>query len=416
MKKDIIYILGKSRKKDLITTDDLPVIKYINMHSETVEELYMLYPDAEEGMFAFVSSIGMFASFDGSQWNIVQDNTVVYWARDGVENSIVLAAIGAQSLLVSGENIKTINNNTLLGEGNISLPVKLEDLLDFFKNPPITENQIIIYKNSKWTNVDLEVVISGKENFLGNPAENNYILASTTDGTRYWIPQSEVMNSLPIASSTVLGGVKIGDRLSITPLGVLSANIQSTNDFTAYYKNLLDNPIPGIFNRLDNWQQYLTGVTENWLLSAYLGNDLNTRLSLIENGYPLTINTTGTGNAVTSISKAGTVITATKDKNFAELDTNGKILVTQLPSYIVLTKTGNNGYVYPSVFPADRNYTISAYRLGSNAQDFSVTINSVNYTKSNIVGAVLGQGIELILNDVTIKTGYTVGNVILTLL
>ena len=83
---------------------------------------------------------------------------------------------------------------------------------------------------------------------------------------------------------------------------------------------------------------------------------------------------------------------------------------------IVLTKTGNNGYVYPSVFPADRNYTISGYRLGSNAQDFSVTINSVNYTKSNIVGAVLGQGIELILNDVTIKTGYTVGNVILTLL
>ena len=83
---------------------------------------------------------------------------------------------------------------------------------------------------------------------------------------------------------------------------------------------------------------------------------------------------------------------------------------------IVFTKTGFNGYVYPSVFPADRGYTISGYRLGSNAQDFSVTINSINYTKDNIVGAVLGQGIELILNDVTIETGYTVGNVILTLL
>jgi len=83
---------------------------------------------------------------------------------------------------------------------------------------------------------------------------------------------------------------------------------------------------------------------------------------------------------------------------------------------IVFTKTGYNGYVYPSVFPADRNYTISGYRLGSNAQDFSVTINSINYTKDNIVGAVLGQGVELILNDVTIKTGYNVGNVILTLL
>jgi hypothetical protein len=52
-------------------------------------------------------------------------------------------------------------------------------------------------------------------------------------------------------------------------------------------------------------------------LSALLGNELNTRVGNLEGGSALTVNATGTGNAITSISKAGTVITATKGATFS---------------------------------------------------------------------------------------------------
>jgi hypothetical protein len=45
--------------------------------------------------------------------------------------------------------------------------------------------------------------------------------------------------SLPTASATVLGGIKVGSRLTISS-GVLSANVQSDNNFTNAYKTKLD--------------------------------------------------------------------------------------------------------------------------------------------------------------------------------
>lgn len=51
--------------------------------------------------------------------------------------------------------------------------------------------------------------------------------------------------------------------------------------------------------------------------NAYTINRINTRLIAVESGSATTINTTGTGNAITSISKAGTVITAEKGLTFA---------------------------------------------------------------------------------------------------
>lgn len=51
--------------------------------------------------------------------------------------------------------------------------------------------------------------------------------------------------------------------------------------------------------------------------NAYTINQINTRLVAVESGSALTVNTTGTGNAITSISKAGSVITANKDLTFS---------------------------------------------------------------------------------------------------
>jgi hypothetical protein len=51
--------------------------------------------------------------------------------------------------------------------------------------------------------------------------------------------------------------------------------------------------------------------------NAYTINQINTRLVSVENGSATTVNTTGTGNAITSISKSGSVIAANKDLTFS---------------------------------------------------------------------------------------------------
>ena len=69
------------------------------------------------------------------------------------------------------------------------------------------------------------------------------------------------------------------------------------------------------YDRLDSWSDY-TADKAGYVLSAKLGNDLNTRVKSLEGGSALTVTTTGSGNAVTAVTKSGTVITVTKGTTF----------------------------------------------------------------------------------------------------
>lgn len=207
------------------------------------------------------------------------------------------------------------------------------------------------------------------EPVLGNPSANGYLLSSTTAGVRSWVAPY----SLPTASASVLGGVKIGANVSIasgvisvhnpvtigtanglslstqalslalattSASGALSAtdktyidllktffeydsannaikalkSLYSTGEVSAY--GIGSGGGGGSYDRLDAWADY-DSTKSGWVLSALLGVDLNTRVGNLEGGSALTVNTTGTGNAITSISKAGTVITATKGATFS---------------------------------------------------------------------------------------------------
>lgn len=83
------------------------------------------------------------------------------------------------------------------------------------------------------------------------------------------------------------------------------------------------------YERLDAWADY-SADKSGWVLSAYLGNDLNTRvganatsigsiltrLTSIEGGALLNISTQGSGNAVTKIEKGGNSLIVTKGATF----------------------------------------------------------------------------------------------------
>ena len=82
---------------------------------------------------------------------------------------------------------------------------------------------------------------------------------------------------------------------------------------------------------------------------------------------------------------------------------------------LAITKQGFNGELSPVVYPVDRQRTVIGYKLGSNATDFSVTINSVNYTKADVANVVVPVNTEITINDVTIAVGKDTGNVVLIL-
>ena len=75
-------------------------------------------------------------------------------------------------------------------------------------------------------------------------------LLRVVDGGIY-VDSQNYLASIPTASASVLGGIKVGARLSIAS-GVLSANSQTDNNFTTTLKNKLDGIATGATNVVES--------------------------------------------------------------------------------------------------------------------------------------------------------------------
>lgn len=133
------------------------------------------------------------------------------------------------------------------------------------------------------------------------------------------------------------------------------------------------------YNRLDLWSDY--GVDkESWVLSALLGYDLHTRLSSVESITPNiawgTPNSSYSPLTINGVTRNLSVDIHTHDDRYilsslkgavngvAELDTNGRVPSSQLPSYVddvievanyaALPATGESGKIYVTL---DNNLT-----------------------------------------------------------
>lgn len=129
-------------------------------------------------------------------------------------------------------------------------------------------------------------------------------------------------------SATFMGGIRIGDYwLRSTADGLELSHATSGKTAGLYATGFLSsmglNPGTGEggsgsdYDRLDAWDDY-SADKAGYVLSAKLGNDLNTRVKSLEGGSALTVTTTGSGNAVTSVAKSGTAITVTKGTTFVD--------------------------------------------------------------------------------------------------
>lgn len=98
--------------------------------------------------------------------------------------------------------------------------------------------------------------------------------------------------------------------------GNSAINFYSLGEITAYGSSSSSGGGSGVnYDRLDDWSEY-TSDKAGYVLSAKLGWDLNTRIEELEAGSALNITTTGTGNAVTSITKNNNTLTVNKGNTF----------------------------------------------------------------------------------------------------
>ena len=107
------------------------------------------------------------------------------------------------------------------------------------------------------------------------------------------------------------------------------------------------------------------------MLSAKLGNDLNTRVKSLEGGSALTVTTTGSGNAVTSVAKSGTAITVTKGTTFVDTTNPQTIGGSKTFSSSILMGRSNLHYVNNStttnatgLYWKTANYAATQFGIG----------------------------------------------------
>ena len=149
--------------------------------------------------------------------------------------------------------------------------------------------------------------------------------------------------------------------------GTSAINFYSTGEVAAYGSNSESGGGSTSYDRLDDWNDYSEDKS-GYVLSAGLGWDLNSRIKDIESNGILNINTTGSGNVVTNISKSGTVITVTKG-------------ITALTSVNLATITDLHS-TWDSVLKNAKPTTLSGY--GIQASDVLNTIKTVDGHNSGL--------------------------------
>lgn len=83
------------------------------------------------------------------------------------------------------------------------------------------------------------------------------------------------------------------------------------------------------------------------------------------------------------------------------------------PLTLSISKQGSAGIISPSFFKWINNLKVQTVELMSNCNGASFTIAGVNYDQNTLIGITLPSGTELGINNITINTGYTTGNLLI---
>lgn len=153
------------------------------------------------------------------------DPTIYAWAKAPTKPTYTYSEVGAQEPLISGTNIKTINGNSILGSGNLSISGGTTNLgyTSSATNGIVTSD----------TGTDATIPAGSTTNAsLMLPSDKTKLngIASGADNYGYWAFQVNGGSPTTVPSANVLNFIA-GTNTTITPSG-LSLTISSTGGTT----------------------------------------------------------------------------------------------------------------------------------------------------------------------------------------
>ena len=137
-------------------------------------------------------------------------------------------------------------------------------------------------------------------------------------------------------------------------------------------------------------------------------------LVLVEDQRTQLLTSTTSGGSTGSVIASN--VTETTDGNVQAAIDGLRSSVLAIPKFkeLIISKSTFNSIAEPGIYVNGTTAkNITGHRLTTNATDFSITVAGVTYTKTATYPIALAANAELIINDISIQTGYNVGNVIL---
>ena len=309
-------------------------------------------------------------SVDKSEWHDVQTNDDRYY-RQRIKNSgseygdPIAMVVGPKGDVGTTPSINSSNNHWMLGETDTGVNA----------TGPAGLTPSINADNKHWIigTQDTGIVAEGKDGVTPHIGENgNWFIGETDTGVN-----ASTNYTLPAATTTSLGGIKVGANLSITDDGTLSANASQYELPIASSSTLGGIKISSDFTIDEDGTLHTTSSGGSGYV---LPVATTTTLGGVKQGTNVTIAADGTLSATDT-----TYSVATTSQN-GLMSSNDKTKLDALPTNDSLTTSLNGKVPIPSSISAGQ--VVAKTADGWEAVDLSsgITSEAINFTGSNVSG------------------------------
>ena len=283
--------------------------------------------------------------------NVGATGDIVAYSTNEIKEKYPIASPTALGTIKVGENLTITDDGTLNAEaGGASSWNDIKDKPSTFTPSKHTHTKAEIsdfshtHTKSQITDFSHTHKMQDISDFNGVTLDTDQTITGQKTFSKTILGQADIIaystgiskELFPIASKTAIGCVKIGDNINVSGDGTISVNIDGGEAGSVDWDNINNKP------------SSFTPSTHTHDDRDYTETEINTKLNSKSNtdhthsNYASTITTTGTGNAVTSISQSGNTITVTKGatyNNYTHPTNHPASIITQDVTHRFITDT-----------------------------------------------------------------------------
>ena len=297
-----------------------------------------------------------YVKLTGEESQIIEGNVgatgdIVAYSTNEIKEKYPIASPTALGTIKVGENLTITDDGTLNAEaGGASSWNDIKDKPSTFTPSKHTHTKAEIsdfshtHTKSQITDFSHTHKMQDISDFNGVTLDTDQTITGQKTFSKTILGQADIIaystgiskELFPIASKTAIGCVKIGDNINVSGDGTISVNIDGGEAGSVDWDNINNKPSSFTPSTHTHDDRYYTETEINTKLNSKSNTDHT------HSNYASTITTSGTGNAVTSISQSGNTITVTKGatyNNYTHPTNHPASIITQDATHRFITDT-----------------------------------------------------------------------------